>query len=244
MSARDLNVIFGELTMAFEEVERQERKAYSDAIDIEDSVLSKATYEKTYAKIHQIKGWIKTLSDLKEEISQSGVFFSPVTPPKKTSGNDAPQAVFQSGGDEIGGGARTNDIPSPEVEAVGESAFFALEEPPVVPSASLANLQPATITVFGKSYSVKGWEDVLVKVCEIMILKKPHIMATLDKNVDLTPSSSSNPKFSYEEGRMGSKKKRLSNGLWMDTTYDANVGVLLGRLLSLCGFDPNELAIA
>jgi hypothetical protein len=235
MSARDLNVIFNELTAAFEEAERQQRKVYSDAIDIEDSELSKTTYEKAYAKIHQVRGWLKTLSDLKEEVSQAEVFFSAV---KVEDTFDAPPVPVKTSKR-----AQKNDTPTTDVENGGEIEFFVPEKESAPPPSGSANSKPTNVTIFGKSYAVKGWEDVLVKVCEIMILKKPHVMATLDKNTDLTPSSSRNLKFSYDEGRVGSNKKRLSNGLWMDTTYDANVGVLLGRLLSLCGFDPNELAI-
>jgi hypothetical protein len=104
------------------------------------------------------------------------------------------------------------------------------------------NRQPLNFTMFGKKTEVSDWQDMLVKICELLILKSPYIVAQFDKYQDL--NSVRQTYFSYNEKDVKHMGRKLSNGLWIEVgrTPDDTV-MLCKKLLELCGYPRNELEI-
>jgi hypothetical protein len=105
-----------------------------------------------------------------------------------------------------------------------------------------SNRNPAGFTMFGRRVDVVGWSDMLVRVCEILILKNPYTVAQFDKYSDLNPMG--NCYFSYNQGEITGNAKKLSNGLWveMNRTPD-DIVMLCKKVLELCGYPRSELEI-
>ena len=75
-----------------------------------------------------------------------------------------------------------------------------------------------------------------------MLLKEPYIVARFDKEDELNSDRRIN--FSYKESDIKFNKKRLSNGLWIETNRSANDIVRVSKkILELCGYDENILEI-
>lgn len=105
-----------------------------------------------------------------------------------------------------------------------------------------AKEKPTKITLFGKEYPVKAWNDMFVKVCEVMLLHQPYTMAAMDKDKEFNTDQRIH--FSYIQSEIKFRGKRLSNGLWIET--NENSGWTLNacrRLLEKCGFSPDEIQV-
>ncbi|MDR3231112.1 MAG: hypothetical protein LBT65_06715 [Synergistaceae bacterium] len=242
MNPRNPNSALDELTAIFSEVELQQRGLHNEALDMEDDELAKATVQDTYLKIRKIKAWLKTLSTLKEEVVRSEIF----QPDATQSGSSQPQS--QSG-------ASRPETPRPKTPPASLMLVPAKPEKPVAvaaqasaggsakaPEGDSAGKTPSAFSLFEKTYPVRFWHEIPIKVCEVMIIKKPFVMANLDKEADLNPEA--RVRFSYREDEIKSNKTRLSNNLWMDTSCDADEGLKLSHgILSLCGFEPDDLSI-
>jgi|GEM_PF-7018461 len=101
---------------------------------------------------------------------------------------------------------------------------------------------PAAFTLFGRRIEVRDWQEMLVKICEVLILKSPYMVAQFDKYQNLNPIGQ--VCFSYDEGSIRHMGRRLSNGLWVEVNRTPDDTVNLGRkLLELCGYQKSELAI-
>ena len=101
---------------------------------------------------------------------------------------------------------------------------------------------PDAFVIFGKRVEVRNWSDMLIKVCEILILKNPYTVAQFDKYNDL--NSLGNCYFSYNRSEIKNASHKLSNGLWieLDRTPD-DVVTLSKKMMELCGYPRNELDI-
>lgn len=96
--------------------------------------------------------------------------------------------------------------------------------------------------LFNKKYPFKSWSELLIDVCEIMILKKPYCMAQLDSDKYLNKKNSIN--FSFVESDILGKPKKLSNGIWVETDKQPDdILKVLYRILEICDFDKSELKI-
>jgi hypothetical protein len=101
---------------------------------------------------------------------------------------------------------------------------------------------PARFVMFGRKVDVKDWAEMLVKVCEILILKNPYTVAQFDKYHDLNPLG--NCYFSYNQGDIKGNGKKLSNGLWVEINRSADdIVMLCKKVLELCGYPRSELEI-
>ncbi|MGH4050189.1 MAG: hypothetical protein ACREVX_02365 [Clostridium sp.] len=101
---------------------------------------------------------------------------------------------------------------------------------------------PISIKLFDKMYPIKSWNEILIKVCEVMLLKKPYVVATFGRELTLNSEQWTN--FSYTESEIKDNKKRLSNGLWIETNRSANDIVNVSKtILKLCGFNEKDLII-
>jgi len=101
---------------------------------------------------------------------------------------------------------------------------------------------PAKFAMFGRRVDVRDWADMLVKVCEILILKNPYTVAQFDKYHDLNPLG--NTYFSYSQGEIQHIAKKLSNGLWIELQRTPDdIVMLCKKVLELCGYPRSELEI-
>lgn len=101
---------------------------------------------------------------------------------------------------------------------------------------------PKSMTLFGKTYDVKNWNEVYIKVCELMLLHKPYIAATFDIDTDLNSERQRN--FSFIKSDIKSGHKRLPNGLWTDMKQGANDTLsFCGKIIAKCGFSPESLTV-
>ncbi|MDR0652445.1 MAG: hypothetical protein LBG12_03960 [Synergistaceae bacterium] len=110
------------------------------------------------------------------------------------------------------------------------------------PEKHTGRTKPAKFTLLGKDYEVKAWNDMYVKVCEVMLLHRPYIMAAMDKDSEFNTGGRTN--FSYLRSEIKYDEKRLSNGLWIETNRSSSE--LLDsccRILEKCGFSPDALHV-
>ncbi|MCL1831505.1 MAG: hypothetical protein FWG45_01180 [Oscillospiraceae bacterium] len=97
-------------------------------------------------------------------------------------------------------------------------------------------------TMFGRRVDVNNWAEMLVRVCEILILKNPYTVAQFDKYDDLNPLG--NVYFSYSQGKISGQARKLSNGLWIELNRTPDdIVMLCKKVLELCGYPRNELEI-
>jgi hypothetical protein len=69
-------------------------------------------------------------------------------------------------------------------------------------------------TMFGRRVDVGNWSEMLVRVCELLILKSPYTVAQFDKYEDLNPPGGAY--FSYSQGKIRGVPRKLTNGLWVE----------------------------
>lgn len=102
--------------------------------------------------------------------------------------------------------------------------------------------KPTKFTLFGKEYIVKVWNEMFVKVCEVMLLYSPYHMAAMDKDTEF--NTERRTYFTYINSNIKVNGKRLSNGLWVETNMN-NQDILkkCHKLLEKCEFSPNELQV-
>jgi len=97
-------------------------------------------------------------------------------------------------------------------------------------------------TMFGRRVEVSNWSEMLVRVCEILILKNPYTVAQFDKYEDLNPMGSFY--FSYNQNRIKGSPRKLSNGLWVELNRTPDdIVMLCKKVLELCGYPRSELEI-
>ena len=105
-----------------------------------------------------------------------------------------------------------------------------------------ADKTPLRFNMCGRPVEVSDWSDMLVKVCEILILRNPYTVAQFDKYHDLNPPSGCC--FSYNRTDIIGAVRKLSNGLCvgLDHTPD-EIATLCKKILELCGYPRSELLI-
>ena len=104
------------------------------------------------------------------------------------------------------------------------------------------NRIPKGFVMFGRRVDVRDWSDMLVKVCEILILKSPYTVAQFDKYHDLNPLG--NRYFSYNRSDIKGVARKLSNGLWIELNRsNDDVVMLCKKVLELCGYPRSDLEI-
>jgi hypothetical protein len=100
--------------------------------------------------------------------------------------------------------------------------------------------EPAEISLFGKTYTVQSWKDVLVKLCEMIILREPYKAAGFGH----TMNPPNRIIFSFDEAQIDHDANMLSNGLYIDTGGTGNdIYLICERILSVCGYSTEELQI-
>lgn len=102
--------------------------------------------------------------------------------------------------------------------------------------------KPLRFSLLNQNYAVSHWREVLVKVCEIMLIHNPYEVALFPENEKLNSDRRIN--FSFNEQDIKFNKKKLSNGMWIEVNRNAiDIKAVCRKILSLCGYDPNDFII-
>lgn len=129
--------------------------------------------------------------------------------------------------------------PSPDAHEEDDFSGFAMSS---ADGGKYSNKMPVAFIVFGRRVDVRDWSDMLVKVCEILILKNPYTVAQFDKYNDLNPAG--NCCFSYNRGDIRGTARKLSNGLWIELSRSHDdIVMLCKKLLELCGYPRSGIEI-
>lgn len=103
-------------------------------------------------------------------------------------------------------------------------------------------LIPTSFTLLEKTYEANGWDDVLVKLCEAMILKKPY--KALAMGAKQSVQSGGIPVLWLDERGESHESYRLSNGMSVvKSKSSGEIKSYCERILNLCGYDHTELII-
>lgn len=99
---------------------------------------------------------------------------------------------------------------------------------------------PLEFTLFGKVFQAKSWDNVLLELCEAMILKKPH--KALSIGIKQLVKSNGVPVVWLDERGESEKAYKLSNGLSVaKNNTSGDVLSCCRDILGLCGYMGNEL---
>jgi len=163
-----------------------------------------------------------------------------VIPHQDDACNDEPEAV-QSTSD-------ISDIATDENPDVAELRPLATsEEPDSEESVIVANEATAVtesikgFSLLGKSYTASNWQELLAKLCEAMVLKKPYKFASL--GADVCANLLGRPILSLDE-QLTEPHQKLSNGLYVVTGgSDNEIKTRCEHILSACGYSNDVLQI-
>lgn len=223
MSKENILVKLNDITVEFSNLEKHYRDIYNNAIDIDDIEEAQKVLADSLIKIRKIKGLKSSIDNITKEINESNLFETNYNNLNKEIDNVTKVNLDEECEKKA---TKDNDI-SEDINESGLEYTFK---------------SPKSIKLFNKIYEIKYWNEILVKVCEIMLLKEPYIVARFDKEDELNSDRRIN--FSYKESDIKFNKKRLSNGLWIETNRSANDIVRVSKkILELCGYDENILEI-
>ena len=104
------------------------------------------------------------------------------------------------------------------------------------------NINPKEFYLLGKSYSVNGWQEILVLLCEAMLLRKPYKFANI--SIASLTNISEQRVLSWEEQPITEQYAKLSNGLYVTTTGSPKeIKMRCEYILKACGYNSDELRI-
>lgn len=102
--------------------------------------------------------------------------------------------------------------------------------------------KPRSITLFGKKIEVKSWDDIFIKVCKEMALRKPYVVATFNQDKELNAAQTAT--FSYDKSEIKLNPKKLTNSLWIESEQNAKEVIkLCENILAKCNFSPSDLRV-
>jgi hypothetical protein len=231
----ELNQCFRELLTFLRAEEVAQKKRYDNAIDIEDMVEATSVTIDTRTKIQQLRKWIEELQRISGEID---AFFHTMPSSLQTANETLtdvdPRLISAQATEQTSFGlAHPSSVPFEEQDSAGS-----------VHATGRNALTPITIERFsllGKRYCASEWEELLIKLCEALVLKKPYKIASLGANASMTLFDK--PVLSLYEQQIISSKK-LSNGLFIDIGgSDNEIKTRCEHILSACGYSSDALQI-
>lgn len=106
------------------------------------------------------------------------------------------------------------------------------------------SLVPGQMELLGSMRTVNSWEEVLINLCEEMILKKPHKMILLAVNKSIVAGGSP-VMLQYAPDDSDRAYHELSNGMFVTKNISGDDAVSSGRaILKLCNYDVDALKIS
>ena len=240
--------------------EQEEKRRYNAAIDIEDMTEAKEVMLDARTKILQLRKWTESLTIIQEEVVSSCLatqetFESDIIISEaKENANlelikaeSAQEQHTEPNNEDSSFSALPEVTITPIIAQTSEELVYISDED--IPKEILEeydstdNSTPTECTIFGKSYSVKSWDDVLIKLCEVMILKNPYKSLTI--GVKQSVQLGGIPVIWFDECEESSESYKLSNGLSVAKNKTIEeTKFCCERILNLCGYDRSELKIS
>lgn len=140
-------------------------------------------------------------------------------------------------------------IPQPEEsELIDEPAELelmqmALDES-VVPAENDEHIAayPHEFILLGKTYSVSGWQEILTKLCETMVLRKPYKFAGI--SIASSLAISEHQVLSLDEQHIMEPRTKLTNGLYVTTVGSPKeIKTRCECILKACGYNNDVFQI-
>jgi hypothetical protein len=127
------------------------------------------------------------------------------------------------------------------IESEVERAAF--EEPAVMICNDESVIDsPKKFILLGKPYSVNSWQELITKLCETLLLKKPYKFATL--SVAPLPGISEQITLSLDEQQIKEPRTKLSNGFFVTAAGSPDeIKAHCERILKACGYSSDVLQI-
>lgn len=106
------------------------------------------------------------------------------------------------------------------------------------------SLFPGQMELLGRMRTVNSWEEVLINLCEEMILNKPYKMLSLAVNKSIVAGG--NPVMLQDApDHSGKTYHELSNGMFVIKNISGDGAMSSGRaILKLCNYDVDSLKIS
>jgi hypothetical protein len=210
---------FNGLMTVLRAAEAEQKKRYDNAIDIEDMTEAMAVIIDARTKIQQLRKWIEDLQRIREEVTSAL-------------------------SDENNGDVATVEEILPETQS--EIPTVSIEEREIASSQeNEANLvdKPTAFIFLDKIYTINSWQELLVGLCEAMILHKPYRIAGFGVSCPL--NTTDRTIFNFDETRIAHSPKRLSNGLFVETDGSAiEIKSRCERILEACGYSRDVFQIS
>ena len=227
MALKNLISKVEEVGKELEKLERFYRSEGDKAYEIDDQAVFQEIQLNTYNKVKKIKDWKDRIAGLNVSILKE---YGELPEPQEV----AQEPVLK----EIEPQIQEEEPQIQEAEPKREE----LEEPEEPTSEEEEIPMAITLIMFNETYPLKYWSAVLVKVCQVVLVKQPFVIARLSQE-----KSVKNPEeayFSYLKGDIKHQPRRLHNGLWieLDRTGD-DVLEVVDTIKELGGYTDNDIAI-
>ena len=239
MKEQKLLVKLEEILNEFDNLEESYRKIYNDALDIEDLETAQKMQLDIYLKIRKLKEWKDITKNLNEDIVSSDIIgdIDLIDVDNKTYDEVENFTVSVCELDESDSEEQIKTVRDKMQKLSDDGEELKTDETDIYESKN-----PVSMHLFGKTYIVENWGEILMYVCRAMVLRRPYIIAKFD--IEPTLNSKGSVNFSYRESDIKSAKEKLSNGLWVAIDKDANsVMKMTKTILELCGFKEKDLTI-
>jgi hypothetical protein len=213
------DLYFNALADVLRAAEAEQKRRYDNAIDIEDMTEAIAVTIDARTKIQQLRKWVEDLHRIREEVTSM-----------LSDENSGDIAADEGTTPETQ--AAIPAVPSEKSETVSSRNI----------GADIAD-KPAAFTFLDTTYTVDSWQELLVKLCEAMILHKPYRIAGFGVTCPLNTADCTI--FSFDQTQIAHLPERLSNGLFVETDGPANeIKSRCERILEACGYDRDVFHIS
>ena len=268
--SNEIHQYFSELLAALRIAEAEQKKIYDNAIDIEDMAEATAVTIDARTKIQLLRKNIEELQRIHDEFSSTFVNEYKVLSGTNESevisdtGSNLQTGVFPTESEtqqfiETAETEESTISPLDENEPYDESAKLEikpilLNEPEinqmtldesVVPSENDEHItaHPREFILLGNTCSVSGWQEILSKLCEAMVLRKPYKFASI--SVTPTLGESEQRVLSLDEQKITEPYAKLSNGLYVTTAGSPKeIKTRCEHILKACGYNSDVLQIS
>jgi len=204
---------------------------YHGAIKVTDEYEFQNISNSAWKNIHKIETWRNSLESLLGEISSSDIFDYDEIHSQNLDADESEEFITK------------NKIPNVTGIETGKMIDISeFEKTKKDLPAEPWEMNPNEVVLFGKKYDFRYWSNMYIKVCELMVLRKPYIMAEIDKDYDFNKDGKIN--FSYVRNEIIGMPRKLQNSLWIETDISDKDCVRLSRLLlEKCEYESESLII-
>lgn len=218
------------------EIAKQKTIAHN-AIDMPDWDEGQKILINANNEISLINKWKASLNSLKEEMQQSDLFQCDDS--EKDDKSAEADKKLQDMADEKSEEDKEQELNNDPIDQIGEGFNNQFNNS----NDNKSNKQTAVTINFiidDSEYSVEGWSEFIVKVCEHMILFKPYSMAIIDSFDDIY-------RFTRNEKNANMQMEKpvmLSNSIWLETSGSKeDIISAVYIIIKHCGLSEDNLLI-